>query len=194
MRMIGRVSERDTIWRTLRSLQGPSLLVLRGEPGCGKTRLAEWICQRAHELGAATVLEARHGSTPGPGQGLASMMARHLRTYALPQPEVAARIEAELSGYDDHDEPVDDVEALTELVSPGSSLQLFGDPAQLPNPSHRSSYVQSSPSLQLVAAPGTDSVQRLVPLQDRLTAQAPTPSVHAVGVPKQPPLPSQTSL
>ena len=45
------------------------LLVLQGAAGNGKSRLIEWMGERAHELGAATVLEAVHGPEGGPADG-----------------------------------------------------------------------------------------------------------------------------
>jgi len=55
--------------------------VLRGAAGNGKSRLARWIGERAHELGVATVWKALHSQLGGPGDGLARMLARQLERW-----------------------------------------------------------------------------------------------------------------
>lgn len=83
---IGRRSERNRLWETLRTTVatgGPSVVVLRGPAGCGKSRLAAWLGERAHEAASALVLHARHSRRGGPGTGLPAMLARHLQTHGL---------------------------------------------------------------------------------------------------------------
>lgn len=58
--LTGRVPEQDALWRALRAAShGPSLVALVGDPGMGATRLAEWLCVRARELGVAWVYALR---------------------------------------------------------------------------------------------------------------------------------------
>jgi len=84
--MVGREPERDAIWEALRDVdhrQHARVVVLYGSGGCGKSRLAEWICERAHEVGGATILRAFHSPEGGPTDGLPRMVARHLRCVGL---------------------------------------------------------------------------------------------------------------
>ncbi len=80
--MVGRVEERDALWASLRvawETMTPQVAVVVGPTGCGKSRLVEWLVQRAHELGAATLLAADHGSRPGGEGGLEPMLRRFFR-------------------------------------------------------------------------------------------------------------------
>jgi len=117
--LVDREAERDTLWEALRRAAGegrPAAAVLQGPAGCGKSRLAEWLCQRAGELGAAVSLRAVHGETPGPADGLQGMVVRHLRCQGLKGPDVEARV-GDLLALDGVDDP-DEVAAVSQLVDP----------------------------------------------------------------------------
>ena len=98
--MVGREAERDELWRELRDVavgRGPRVVLLRGAPGIGKSRLAAWLCERAHETGVATVLRAVHSPDGGgAGAGIAAMIGRHLGVEHLPVAAALDRIEAGL--------------------------------------------------------------------------------------------------
>ncbi|MFT4627497.1 MAG: tetratricopeptide (TPR) repeat protein [Myxococcota bacterium] len=83
--MVGREEERDALWAGLHAVieQGRARgLLLRGPAGAGKSRLAKWLCRRAHEVGAVNVLRA--GATEGEsGASLRRLVMRHLRCGAL---------------------------------------------------------------------------------------------------------------
>jgi len=122
--LLGRRAERDVLWRELARVHAESrarLVVLRGVAGNGKTHLAEWLAERAHEVGGAVVLRAYHGPNPGAEDGLPRMMARHLRCAGLTRPEILQRTEALLRGR----KVADPAEwtGLTDLMVPGSSRQ-----------------------------------------------------------------------
>ena len=119
--LVGRRAERDLLWQALAQVHFEKrvrLVLLRGAAGNGKTRLAEWIAERAHEVGGATVLRASHGPSPGAGDGLPRMMARHLRCVGLTRGEVLERTRRLLRIWKLDDEA--EVEALAELIAPGT--------------------------------------------------------------------------
>jgi eukaryotic-like serine/threonine-protein kinase len=104
--LVDRTDQREALWHELgRVHHGASLAVavLEGPMGCGKSRLAEWLCQRAHELGLATPLVVSHGPTSGPSDGLAGMLVRQFRCHG---PDAARILREQLEdlGVDDPDE------------------------------------------------------------------------------------------
>ncbi len=119
--LVGRRAEREVLWQALSEVhaeQRVRLVLLRGAAGNGKTRLAEWIAERAHEVGGATVLRASHGPSPGAGDGLARMMARHLRCAGLTRGEIIDRTRRLLRIWKLEDEA--EVAGLAELMAPGT--------------------------------------------------------------------------
>jgi tetratricopeptide (TPR) repeat protein len=96
---VGREAERDALWTALhdvRSRQRARVVVLRGPSGYGKSRLAEWVGRRAHEVGAAEVFVGTHQAVPGPRQGLAGLVGRAVRAHGLDQHELRDHIEQRL--------------------------------------------------------------------------------------------------
>ncbi len=97
--LVGRERERDALWSALRGAeeQGTVLRVLHGASGTGKSRLADWLCGRAHEAGSAIVLRAEHSPDGGPGHGLPAMLARHFRVDGLGPAARLSRIQRTLA-------------------------------------------------------------------------------------------------
>jgi serine/threonine protein kinase/predicted ATPase len=123
--LVGREAERDRLWATLRAVARdaqPALVLLRGASGLGKSRLAEWIAQRAHEVGAAAIFKATHSPLHGPADGLPRMVARKLRCLGLEHGEVVDRLTQLLSlqGVEDPQE----IFGLAELITPSSDAEL----------------------------------------------------------------------
>jgi serine/threonine protein kinase/tetratricopeptide (TPR) repeat protein len=117
--LVDRATERDALWKALRDVDRTGLahaVVLTGPEGSGKSRLAEWLCQRAHETGAAHVQRATHGPIPAPAHGLAPMLRATLRCQGLDRPAVRDRVEQifRARGVPRPDE----AEALTEVLAP----------------------------------------------------------------------------
>lgn len=99
--LVDRSAERDRLWRALRRVHRdglPRAVVLRGAPGFGKSSLAQWLCQRAHEVGAATILKATHSPTPTPRDGLAPMLGRFHGSDDLPRSTIVDRMSRVLEG------------------------------------------------------------------------------------------------
>ncbi|MBX2803065.1 MAG: protein kinase [Myxococcales bacterium] len=83
--MVGRIDERDALWRQLRRVTQtgrPQLVLVQGPAGCGASRLARWLCERAHEVGAATPLEARFHHSDPPDAAIRRMWATYLQLDA----------------------------------------------------------------------------------------------------------------
>ena len=122
--LLGRRGERDVLWSALSRVHAErraSLVLLRGPAGNGKTHLAEWLAERAHELGGAIVLRAYHGPNPGAEDGLPRMMARHLRCVGLTRQEIRERTEVLLRSRKAL-EPAEWA-GLTDLMAPAGSRQ-----------------------------------------------------------------------
>src|SRR5205085_6556987 len=79
IRLVDREPERDALWSQMKRCADKSrahVAVLEGPGGCGKSRLAQWLCERAHEVGAAITLKAVHAPNPGASEGLVPMIDR----------------------------------------------------------------------------------------------------------------------
>jgi len=126
--LVDRDSERSALDGALAAVaaQGRArLVVLAGASGAGKSRLARWLCERAHERGTATVLRAGHGPIPGPADGLGAMILRHARCAGLERPWLVARLRALATLLDAGGAGGADEEALVEIVAPGASSLRF---------------------------------------------------------------------
>ena len=92
--IVGRKTEREALWAGFEDVcqnRKTRLAVLRGPAGVGKSRLAQWLSHRAHELGGATLLRATHNPIAGPADGLARMVSVYLRCVGLAQGELLNR-------------------------------------------------------------------------------------------------------
>ena len=123
--LVDREDERDLLWGALHAVRDEGkarAVTLVGPAGCGKSRLAEWLCERAHEVGAVAVLRAAHAPLSGPGDGLAPMLARALRCQDQERARVVQRVEVTLrrQGVKDPEE----WHALTELICPATASDL----------------------------------------------------------------------
>lgn len=121
--LVGRETHRDQLWAALRRARTNStveVVGLHGPMGMGKSRLAHWLGQRAHEVGSAILMRATHGPVPLQTDGLAGMAVRFLRCEDLSDAQLRMRVAA-LVG-----DNVEEGEALLELLSPGSGGVRFG--------------------------------------------------------------------
>ena len=77
--LVDRADERDVLWETLRRVDRsgePGAVLLEGPAGSGKSRLADWLGRRAHELGAAVRFRVLHSLAGGPSDGLEAAVLR----------------------------------------------------------------------------------------------------------------------
>lgn len=84
--LVGRDAELDAIWETLREVHREGrarAVVLEGGLGTGSSRVARWLCERAHELGVADIYWATHSPTPRPSDGIGRMLGREFRCSNL---------------------------------------------------------------------------------------------------------------
>ena len=91
--MVGREVERDRIWGALREVceaRRARCVVIRGATGLGKSRLASWLCERSHEVGAAVPVKALH--SPVTSSGLAQVVGRMLRCIGLSREDTRQRL------------------------------------------------------------------------------------------------------
>jgi len=98
--MVDRERERERLWELLRDTReydSPRAILLTGPAASGKSRLAEWLVRRSHELGAATTLRATHSSKSEWSDGLGPMIARHFRCFQLDWDRALERVQNKLA-------------------------------------------------------------------------------------------------
>ncbi|MCA9535032.1 MAG: protein kinase [Myxococcales bacterium] len=120
--LVGRQHARDQMWEALRHVRRegrPRAVVLEGPSGFGKTRLATWLCERAHEVGSGEVLRAKHEPDHEAGEALSRLAEQRLNTRGLDRKLALARIRRLLlaQGVDDERE----WEGLCALATPVTS-------------------------------------------------------------------------
>jgi tetratricopeptide (TPR) repeat protein len=136
--MVDRLDERDQLWALLRDAaasESVRVAILRGVAGVGKSRIANWLVERSHELGAANALHSSHRPTPEPLDGLRGMMIRATRSEGLTGHDALERCRTFLRnlGVLDPDEWL----ALTELVAPGAEPDNRGRRIRFASPRER---------------------------------------------------------
>ena len=121
--LVAREPECDTLWGALRQTVGERsarLVVLQGPGGTGKSRLAEWLGERAHETGAASLLAATYGPLGGDADGVVPMILRHARVGGLSRADALARLHLDAAA---RATPFEEAEALAELVLPATAAE-----------------------------------------------------------------------
>ncbi|MFU8803628.1 MAG: serine/threonine-protein kinase PknK [Bradymonadaceae bacterium] len=120
---VDRDGPRDILWTGLREVareRAPRAVLLVGDSGTGKSRLADWLTVRARELGVATVLRATHTRAgEGMGEGLGGMVRAAMRAWKLDEDALVTHILERLPPLDGDDTLRDvDARALAALVAP----------------------------------------------------------------------------
>ncbi len=117
--MVGRQKERDVLWEALKQVRRSGVghyVLIRGAAGLGKSALARWLSERAHELGAASTLHAIHGPNDRNSDGLRQLVSRALLCGKLDRNDVMERVEEFLESHGSESD--EEALALTELISP----------------------------------------------------------------------------
>jgi tetratricopeptide (TPR) repeat protein len=125
--MVGRGAERDRLLAALAEVDASGrahVALLRGGAGTGKSRLAEWLTEHAHETGRATTLRAGHNPISAGSDGLSGLVAAALGSGGLRRAATYARALKLVARHpvapDDRDEDAElEAAALTEIACSG---------------------------------------------------------------------------
>ena len=121
---VGRLTHRDRLWSALRQTvedHWAQVIVLHGDSGTGKTRLVEWLGERADELGVAEVMRAHHEEQGRPGDGLRGMLVRAFRCADVPADALETHLGEVSGGFGEFD--TDASRVLAQLISPPGELR-----------------------------------------------------------------------
>lgn len=120
-RFVGRHGERWALWQAARAAARDAHgVVIAGEAGSGRTRLAEWLFAALEMAGHARTLHVRIEPDGTPGQALTQALRRFLYLGRLEGEDLKRRIEEWLRSRD-HQDPADGAMLLRWLGQEGES-------------------------------------------------------------------------
>ncbi len=143
---VNRLPECRAIWSDLTTVidrDEPRMIFVEGEAGTGKSRLAERIATRAHEVGAARVIRAVHSATGGgDAEGLKGGFERILRTVKLKRDNLVEHLSEQLAASGGAEDGIRrDARALTEYLRPAGDDEVEGPRYQFATVEHRRALV-----------------------------------------------------
>jgi hypothetical protein len=98
--------------------QHQGLVMLIGEAGVGKSRIAEWLCAEVHERGAMLPLRARYGRTPSPLDGITGAVNAHFGLTGADRATVEQALMTRWEVAKDDDQALTWVSATAEWLRP----------------------------------------------------------------------------
>lgn len=119
--IVDRDSERDLLWETfsqVSSRKQARCVVLEGSAGTGKSRLAEWLLERTHEMGLAECLKAEFERSRGRETALSSMLASVWSCMSSSKDDLASRVKKVLQSTGIKTRATR--KAITEFLAPAS--------------------------------------------------------------------------
>lgn len=117
--IVGRESEQDELWDELNLCiknRETRAVVISGTEGSGTSRLATWLAQRAHEVGASSNIRAYFSDSQGSGFGLAPMIKRFLRAEGCDRVTAEERVASHMHSLGTTSQQ--EITAITELLAP----------------------------------------------------------------------------
>lgn len=132
--VVGRTNERFELRRLVDLVCAPEgprarMAVLDGEAGVGKSRIAEWLCERVHETAKMVPLRARYRRINGPQDGLNGAVLAH---YGLERVDRLLVEQALINVWEvdrDDDEGMTWVAATAEWLRPSSFTRTADEPS-----------------------------------------------------------------
>jgi hypothetical protein len=121
--LVGRRRERDAIWDAMLEVHRtwqPRVVFLTGPAGAGKSRLAQWMGERAHELGAANTLRIGNGPSTAGADALRRCVEVALGCTSLAPHEILPRVRRAIEDLGGSPSP-DQVSAIAALLASGTS-------------------------------------------------------------------------
>lgn len=104
--LVGFEAERDELWEKLSAVCERGLqrnVWILGESGCGKSRLSEWLCERAAELGVAQSVRLEVRPNGVPGEALRELLIVALRLQGVASSEFPAAVQYWLNAHGGED-------------------------------------------------------------------------------------------
>jgi len=131
--LVGRKAEQELLGEELESVTEdcePRLVILEGAAGCGKSRIASWMCREAHAQGASVILKARYSARPDPSTGIGPMLSRALHCQGLDRGQTLKRLRARFPSLGEETSAA--LASLVELVCPSSTEEQLASGRGLP--------------------------------------------------------------
>ncbi|MEQ1571499.1 MAG: AAA family ATPase, partial [Myxococcota bacterium] len=99
LRFVGREPVREALWGAASGVverNKPAAWLIEAPSGFGKSRLARWVCETAHERLGAEVLRALHAPSADPRDGLRTLVEGQLHCAGLDRDAATERVAAAL--------------------------------------------------------------------------------------------------